>query len=201
MFASRLKNGPNADHRMIVNDVIGKLMINNCANTRAKRCSGGQLKRVLIGTELVSRPNVLILDEPSSGLDTTTTRHLVDLLVRLTKEAEPMAIVLTIHQPSAKVFNEFSQIYLLSRDGQVIYCGPPRDMNKFFVECSLICPPFNSISDFGLEVASKDYGGAPLSMMAAMIKIEAKEWPTGGHPIIRDHPNTSINDLVNLTIR
>ncbi|CAG2176624.1 unnamed protein product, partial [Oppiella nova] len=125
MYASKLKNDPFVDHSGIVNDVIDKLMIQTCADNRPSRCSGGQLKRVLIGLELVSRPNILILDEPTTGLDSVTTWQLINTLIALTQQPEPVAVVLTIHQPSARLFNLFHAIYLLSADGQCIYNGSP----------------------------------------------------------------------------
>ena len=101
LFASKLKNETNADHNLIVDHVIDKLLIKKCADVKPYRCSGGQLKRVLIGIELVAKPNILILDEPTSGLDSVTTSQLINTLIELTQQSEPVSVVITIHQPSA----------------------------------------------------------------------------------------------------
>lgn len=58
------------------------------------------------------KPRILILDEPTTGLDAATCSSLVHTLKRLVEE-QNMAIVATIHQPSSRVFNLFDWIYIL----------------------------------------------------------------------------------------
>ncbi len=50
-------------------DIIDALALGASATTRVAKLSGGQLQRLLIGTAIISKPDVLILDEPSAGLD------------------------------------------------------------------------------------------------------------------------------------
>ena len=201
IFASKLKNGSNADHRLIANQVIDKLLLQTCAENYPKRCSGGQQKRVLIGLELVSKPNILILDEPTSGLDSVTAWQLVNTMIELTQQSDPVAVVLTIHQPSAKLFNLFNRIYLLSSEGQCIYNGAPQSMLSLFSEVGLKCPKFTNISDFGLEVASKDYGRAKMLTLSTIMNIEAMNWPEGGHTIQLNRNYNTLTNIYHLTIR
>ncbi|CAG2100166.1 unnamed protein product, partial [Medioppia subpectinata] len=201
MFASKLKNDPVCDHKGIVADVIAKLNIQRCADNRPDRCSGGQLKRVLIALELVSRPNILILDEPTTGLDSVTTWQLITTLIELTQQPEPVAVVLTIHQPSARLFNLFDTIYLLSADGQCIYNGSPGKMRYTFSECGLNCPTFTNPSDFGLEVASKEHGVDRLVTLAAIVTNEAKQMPTNKYRIRIEREFNTKRCVYYLTIR
>jgi ABC-type multidrug transport system ATPase subunit len=201
MYASKLKNDPFVDHSGIVNDVIDKLMIQTCADNRPSRCSGGQLKRVLIGLELVSRPNILILDEPTTGLDSVTTWQLINTLIALTQQPEPVAVVLTIHQPSARLFNLFHAIYLLSADGQCIYNGAPKAMRYTFNECGLECPQFTNPSDFALEVASKEHGVDRLVTLATIVKTDAKQMPANKYRINNNHEFRTLRDVYLLTVR
>ncbi|CAG2112166.1 unnamed protein product [Medioppia subpectinata] len=201
MFASKLKNDPVCDHTGIVADVIAKLNIESCADNRPDRCSGGQLKRVLIALELVSRPNILILDEPTTGLDSVTTWQLITTLIELTQQPEPVAVVLTIHQPSARLFNLFDTIYLLSADGQCIYNGSPERMRYTFSDCGLICPTFTNPSDFGLEVASKEHGVDRLVTLAAIVTNEAKQMPTNKYRIRIEREFDTKRCVYYLTIR
>ena len=200
-FASRLKNRVYADHRMIVNNVINKLMIESCAQNRPNKCSGGQLKRVSIALELVSRPNILILDEPTSGLDSVTTRQLIDLLIDLTQAAEPIAILLTIHQPSARLFNLFDIIYLLSYDGQCIYSGPPFKIVDYLKEHDLECPQFSNPSDFALEVAAKEYGRKKVMLLATLMKMEALDLEESKYKIKFIQQNNTMSQIWLLTVR
>src|SRR5262249_42274404 len=116
--------------------IMKKLCIEKCAHLKPGRCSGGERKRLSIALELVSRPNILILDEPTSGLDTSTASQLIQTLLELTQQPEPVAIVVTIHQPSARLFALFSTVYLLSADGQCIYSGSPAKMLDVFADNS-----------------------------------------------------------------
>jgi ABC-type dipeptide/oligopeptide/nickel transport system ATPase component len=57
--------------------------------------SGGQLQRILIGMALASKPNVLIADEPTTSLDVTTQKVILDLLVDRVKEQETAVLLIT----------------------------------------------------------------------------------------------------------
>src|SRR3546814_20279854 len=60
-----------------VDTVMKKLNITKCANTPIMMVSGGEQKRVNIGTELLTNPSVILLDEPTSGLDSPTAAALL----------------------------------------------------------------------------------------------------------------------------
>ena len=100
VFASRMKNlGTDVDHEEEAMLVMEYLNLESCAETKVSRCSGGQVKRVCIGNELISHPDILVLDEPTTGLDSSTAAQCIQLLRRLTDAKEnPPAIVATIHQ-------------------------------------------------------------------------------------------------------
>ncbi|CEN59914.1 Putative ABC transporter CDR4 [Aspergillus calidoustus] len=80
-----------------------------------------QRKRLTIGVELAARPQLLLFfDEPTSGLDSQTSWSICNLMEKLTKNGQ--AILCTIHQPSAMLFERFDRLLLLSR-GKTIYFG------------------------------------------------------------------------------
>lgn len=70
MFASRLKNHgiiKNSHyHPRLVNSILEELGLDKCANIPSNKISGGQLKRLSFATELISGPDILLLDEVSS---------------------------------------------------------------------------------------------------------------------------------------
>ncbi|CAG2163236.1 unnamed protein product [Oppiella nova] len=159
VFASRLRNADKhyVNHKSIADSLIKKLGLDVCANTLAIRCSGGQRKRLSIALELVSRVDVLILDEPTTGLDSSATSQTVKAMLSLTKGRKPIATVATIHQPSAKMFHLFDRVYVLSNTGVCVYDGPPQDVTQTLSLIGLTIPLYYNPADFIIEVASGDY--------------------------------------------
>lgn len=81
-----------------------------------------QRKRVTIGVELAAKPELLLfLDEPTSGLDSQSAFNIVRFLKKLA--AAGQAILCTIHQPNAALFENFDRLLLLQRGGQCVYFG------------------------------------------------------------------------------
>ena len=126
LFASKLINvkDPNFDHNGIADKLILRFGLESITDTKAKSCSGGQRKRLSIALEIISKPNILILDEPTTGLDSPSCTHIVNIMRELVANKQhPTAIVATIHQPSVAVFNSFNRTYVLSANGKCIYHG------------------------------------------------------------------------------
>ncbi|KAL4895766.1 ABC-2 type transporter-domain-containing protein [Aspergillus ambiguus] len=81
-----------------------------------------QRKRLTIGVELAAKPQLLLfLDEPTSGLDSQTSWSILDLIDTLTKHGQ--AILCTIHQPSAMLFQRFDRLLFLAKGGKTVYFG------------------------------------------------------------------------------
>ena len=105
-----------------------------------KTLSGGQRKRVNIALELITDTPVLFLDEPTSGLSSYDAESVVDLLKGLSRAGK--TIVATVHQPSLKVYKQFDDLIMVSRDkgpngehraGAMVYFGPAYpDSIEFF---------------------------------------------------------------------
>jgi ATP-binding cassette, subfamily G (WHITE), member 2, PDR len=81
-----------------------------------------QRKLLTIGVELVAKPPILFLDEPTSGLDSQSAWNIVTLLRKLASNGQ--AILATIHQPSATIFQQFDSVLLLAEGGRTAYFGP-----------------------------------------------------------------------------
>ncbi|KAF8345691.1 pleiotropic drug resistance ABC transporter, partial [Amanita rubescens] len=79
-------------------------------------------KRLTIGVELAAKPRLLLfLDEPTSGLDSQSAWSIVSFLRELADNGQ--AILCTIHQPSAELFQVFDRLLLLQRGGKMVFFG------------------------------------------------------------------------------
>ncbi|RYP54444.1 hypothetical protein DL768_000750 [Monosporascus sp. mg162] len=88
-----------------------------------------QRKRLTIGVELAAKPPLLLfVDEPTSGLDSQTSWAIMDLLEKLTKNGQ--AILCTIHQPSAMLFQRFDRLLFLAKGGKTVYFGDVGENSK-----------------------------------------------------------------------
>jgi len=74
---------PSARRRRLVDEVLAAVDALEFADTRVGLLSGGQQQRVLIAHALISRPHLLLLDEPLANLDIRSAQEIVDLLARV----------------------------------------------------------------------------------------------------------------------
>ena len=92
--------------------------------------SGGQKRRVDIARALLSQPDILFLDEPTTGLDIQTRKSIWDLLYQLQRE-EGMTVVLTTHYLDEA--DEADQIYIVDH-GKVIAQGSALDIKSQYAK-------------------------------------------------------------------
>ncbi|CAF4334424.1 unnamed protein product [Rotaria sp. Silwood2] len=99
----------------IVDEVIVQLGLEKCANTRIgtdfkRGVSGGERKRTNIGMELVLSPMVLFLDEPTTGLDSSMARNVMECLHRLSRKGHDRFSPLTDDQYDNDLDKQNNQI-------------------------------------------------------------------------------------------
>lgn len=92
----RLMGLPAREARARVGDVLALLSLGDREGERVERLSGGMRRRINIGAALMHRPRLLILDEPTVGVDFMGRRGVRDLLHRLRDDG--LAILLTTHE-------------------------------------------------------------------------------------------------------
>lgn len=107
-----------------VEDVLALLNISNLADRSPYRLSGGEKKKVAVASALVLNPEVLILDEPTNGLDPKTQRWLVELLLELNRRGR--TIITSTH--NLELAHAISRRALvLSEDHRLMYDGPSHE--------------------------------------------------------------------------
>ncbi|KAE8354612.1 ABC-2 type transporter-domain-containing protein [Aspergillus coremiiformis] len=113
-----------------------------------------QRKRVTLGVELVAKPTLLFLDEPTSGLDGQSAYNIIRFLRKLVDNGQ--AVLCTIHQPSAVLFDAFDSLLLLARGGKMTYFGETgNDSVKvldYFARNGAPCPPEANPAEHIVEV-------------------------------------------------
>jgi ATP-binding cassette subfamily G (WHITE) protein 1 len=157
-FSIKFKTG-NAYNARQQNDkietVLKALGLELHMDTFIEYLSGGQQKRLSIALELVDDPLVLFLDEPTTGLDSSSSTQCIQHLKKLAHEGK--TVICTIHTPSARLLEKFDNIYALA-NGCCIYQGTGKNLVSFLAELDFICPSSYNPSDFLLEIANDDYG-------------------------------------------
>src|ERR1051325_7556762 len=96
-----------------------------------KTLSGGERKRLNIGLDMISMSDVYLFDEPTSGLSSKDSEHVIEIIRGM---AHNKIIIVTIHQPSSKLFQMFHKAILLDKGGQLVFFGTPNEMLRYFAE-------------------------------------------------------------------
>ncbi len=123
VYSARLANivsDPVAAATQVQHD----LGLDDCSSNLVALCSGGECRRTAIATYLVARPAILLLDEPTTGLDAAGAVDLVQTLHRL-RHRFSTTIIASIHQPRPELFAQFGNLILMAR-GSLVYAGPAR---------------------------------------------------------------------------
>lgn len=121
------------------------------ATGRRRGISGGERKRCALALALLDTPPLLVLDEPTSGLD---SRAAVDVLRVLSSLTAKQAVVISLHQPSAKAFGLVGQLGLLSPSGATLFFGSPRVAIEHFARLGRPVPPYTNPAEHYIDLAA-----------------------------------------------
>ncbi|GAV67882.1 ABC_tran domain-containing protein, partial [Cephalotus follicularis] len=134
---------PKPDKVLVIERVIESLGLqavrDSVVGTVEKRgISGGQRKRVNVGLEMVMEPSLLILDEPTTGLDSASSQLLLKALRR--EALEGVNISMVVHQPSYALFKMFDDLILLAKGGLTVYHGSVKKVEEYFAGIGITVP-------------------------------------------------------------
>ncbi|KAH7553400.1 hypothetical protein JRO89_XS12G0007500 [Xanthoceras sorbifolium] len=143
----------------LVTDYVLKILgLDICADIMVgddmkRGISGGQKKRVTTGEMLVGPAKVLLMDEISTGLDSSTTFQICKFMKQMVHVMD-VTMAISLLQPAPETYDLFDDIILLS-EGQVVYQGPRGHVLEFFEYMGFKCPDRKGVADFLQEVTSK----------------------------------------------
>jgi ABC-type multidrug transport system ATPase subunit len=149
---------PAKEREACVEKVLAQLHLEKCADqvigdALSKGISGGEAKRTAVGVELISRPKMLLLDEPLSGLDSYNALTLVQSLKSLVGFGVP--VLFTLHQPSSEIFVELDDLLVL-HEGEVFFQGPADRLTGHMESIGFPCPTNFNPADHAMCVIQRE---------------------------------------------
>jgi ABC-type Mn2+/Zn2+ transport system ATPase subunit len=103
---------PRAEDRMAVQHALERVDLLDQAHSQVGKLSGGQLQRALLARVLAQDPHLLLLDEPVSGVDTTTQHAVFEVLEELKRDGK--TVIVATHDLNC-VIERFDQVLCLNK--------------------------------------------------------------------------------------
>jgi ABC transport system ATP-binding/permease protein len=129
-YTARLRLPPDtspAELQTRIAEVLGMMELEAHRDTQIGNLSGGQIKRVSLGAELLARPCMLYIDEATSGLDAGTEARMMRLFRQLSQEGKS---VLCITHNVDHV--DLCDLLLILSAGRLVFYGPPQESLAYF---------------------------------------------------------------------
>ena len=130
-YSAKLKmprDSSESEIRSKIDETLELVELSAHRGTLISKLSGGERKRVSIAVELLGSPRLFFLDEPSSGLDPGTEKHLMQLLRKLA--ATGKTVIMVTH--TVQNLDLCDKIICMGRGGRLCFCGSPKETLSFF---------------------------------------------------------------------
>jgi len=165
-------------------EVIRLVSLEEKAGAWYDRLSGGQKQRLAVATALVGDPELLFLDEPTTGLDPQSRRQLWDVVTDL-KRAGKTVLLTTHYMDEAERLCD--RVAIVDR-GKVITQGTPRELVSAHVGQEIV----------EFELAGDPAGQATLdeAALAALPSVQAARRAAGGWQLVTDQVHLAIPALL-----
>lgn len=120
-YLAALKGCPKEDTEARITELLEAVSLLDVADKKMKKFSGGMLQRVGIAQALLNDPEILILDEPTAGLDPKERVRFRNLIAELAKDR---VVILSTHIVSD--IESAADFVVLLKDRQILCCTPPK---------------------------------------------------------------------------
>ena len=157
---------------------LGRVASNRIGTPIQRGISGGQKRRVTIGTSLASRPSILFLDEPTSGLDSATSYEVMSTIKQMALQ-HGIIVVATIHSPSWDTICLFDNALLLAQ-GQVAYSGPVQSITSWFESIGYPVKLHSNPADHMMNLVSSDFDDEKLDSVHRCLAAWSRRHETEG---------------------
>ena len=107
---------------------------------------------MLIGVDIIHGPSLLFLDDPTSGLDSTSAQSVIEKVHGIARAG--ITVVLTIHQPSSRIQLLLDHLIILARD-QLMYQGSPKDVGLHLGRMGRKAPKGENPIEFLIDVIQR----------------------------------------------
>jgi ABC-type multidrug transport system ATPase subunit len=137
-------------------DVIKLMELEPHSDTLVANLSGGQIKRVSLGAELLARPSLLYIDEATSGLDAGTEARMMKLFRSLADEGKSLICI------THNVDNVDScHLLIVLARGKLVYFGPPSEARTYF-KVARVSEIYDRLAERDVDDWEKEYAGCSL---------------------------------------
>ena len=116
-----------AEIRARVEECLELVQLPDIASKRPAELSGGMRRRVGFARAIAHKPEILLFDEPNTGLDPIMTDIIADVILGIRRQLEPTIVTITHHIPSARKIGD--RLALLF-GGQILFEAPPEEFLK-----------------------------------------------------------------------
>merc|ERR1719362_2207415 len=150
-----------------INALIEDLGLSQVKHTRVADLTVSEKQRLNVACHLLLDTDIVLLDQPTEGMDIFDTFFLVEYLRQWA--ARGRIVILTMHPPTYEIFTMISKVVLLSC-GRLMYFGKRREMLPYFAFIEYPCPAYKNPSDYYLDLVTLD-DLSPEAMMESSERV------------------------------
>ncbi|KAK7816460.1 hypothetical protein U0070_007877 [Myodes glareolus] len=173
------------EKRRRINEVLELLHLDKVSNVKPR--SKKLRKRTSIAMELVAEHPILFLDDPTTGLDWSTTTDVISVLRRMSMRGR--TIIFSIYQPPYSIFRLFDSLTLVA-SGKVMFHGPAQEASEYFKFAGYNYDSHNNPADFFLDIIN---GG-----FSALFHTDEDSHEAGDHKELSERQHQVTEGLANM---